>query len=119
MGSRDESLAVKQGTIKVPPDFGDFFVRLDGASMEPEYPDQSVAIFEQIEGQQFTFDKDYLIWFSNGECYFSRVCWKATRTGTYLELRKLNLDKDHFPDRRVYRREIQPWHQSSGYSNKR
>lgn len=105
-GPRDERLDVRHGTIKVPRDLGDFFVRLDGTSMEPEYPDCAVAIFEQVEGQQFTFDKDYLIWFTNGECYFSRV-YESEDDCDVVVLRKLNPDKERFPDRRVHRREVQ------------
>lgn len=105
-GARDERLDVQHGTIKVPRDLGDFCVRLDGASMEPEYPNRAVAIFEAVEGQQFTFDKDYLIWFTNGECYFSRV-YESDEDRDVLVLRKLNPDKGSFPDRRIHRREIQ------------
>lgn len=105
-GGRDERLDVQHGMIKVPRDLGDFFVRLDGKSMEPEYPDRAVAIFEAAEGQQFTFDKDYLVWFTNGECYFSRL-YESDEDCEVLVLRKLNPDKARFPDRRVHRREIQ------------
>lgn len=105
-GPRDERLDVQHGTIKVPRDFGDFCVRLDGKSMAPEYPDRAVALFEQVEGQQFTFDKDYLIWFTNDECYFSRV-YESEEDRDVLVLRKLNPDREQFPDRRVHRREIQ------------
>lgn len=105
-GPRDERLDVQHGTIKVPRDLGDFCVRLDGKSMAPEYPDRAVALFEQVEGQQFTFDKDYLIWFTNGECYFSRV-YESDEDRDVLVLRKLNPDREQFPDRLVHRREIQ------------
>lgn len=105
-GPRDERLDVRHGTVKVPRDLGDFFVRIDGLSMEPEYPDRAVAIFEQVQGLQFTFDKDYLIWFTNGECYFSRV-YESDEDRDLLVLRKLNPDREQFPDRRVHRREIQ------------
>ena len=105
-GGRDERLDVRHGTIKVPRDLGDFFVRLDGDSMKPEYPNHAVAIFEAVEGQQFTFGKDYLIWFENGECYFSRV-FESNEDRDMLVLRKLNPDRDRFPDRRVHRREVE------------
>lgn len=105
-GARDERLDVQHGTIKVPRDFGDFCVRLDGVSMVPEYPNRAVAIFEAVEGQQFTFDKDYLIWFTNGECYFSRI-YESDDDRDVLVLRKLNPDREQFPDRRIHRREIQ------------
>lgn len=105
-GGRDERLDVRHGTIKVPQNLGDFFVRLDGDSMKPEYPNHAVAIFEAVEGQQFTFGKDYLIWFENGECYFSRVD-ESDEDRDVLVLRKLNPDKSQYPDRHVHRREIQ------------
>lgn len=105
-GPREERLDVRHGTVKVPKDFGDFFVRLDGASMAPEYPDRSVAIFEMVDGQQFTFGKDYLIWFTNDECYFSRVL-DSDSDCDVLVLRKLNPDRERFPDRQVHRSEIQ------------
>ena len=105
-GGRDERLDVRHGTIKVPRDVGDFFVRVDGDSMTPEYPNQAVAIFETVEGQQFTIGKDFLIWFTNGECYFSRV-FESDEDRDVLVLRKLNLDRDRFPDRRVHRREVE------------
>ena len=105
-GPRGERLAVVHGTVKVPRDLGEFFVRVDGRSMLPEYPHNSVAIFESVEGQQFTFDKDYLIWFTDGECYFSRV-YESDEDCDVLVLRKLNPDREQFPDRNVHRREIQ------------
>ena len=105
-GPRGERLAVVQGTVKVPQDLGEFFVRVDGRSMLPEYPHDSIAVFESVEGQQFIFDKDYLIWFTDGECYFSRV-YESDDDRDVLVLRKLNPDREQFPDRRVHRREIQ------------
>lgn len=105
-GSRGERLAVEHGTVKVPRDRGDFCVRVDGESMMPEYPHESVALFEQVEGHQFTFGKDYLIWFTDGECYFSRV-YESEEDRDVLVLRKLNVDRERFPDRRVHRREIE------------
>jgi phage repressor protein C with HTH and peptisase S24 domain len=105
-GGRDERLDVRHGTIKVPQNLGDFFVRLVGDSMKPEYPNNAVALFETVEGQQFTFGKDYLVWFDNGECYFSRV-YESDEDRDVLLLRKLNPDKDRFPDRKVHRREVQ------------
>lgn len=105
-GPRGERLAVVHRTVKVPRDLGEFFVRVDGQSMLPEYPHDSIAVFESVEGQQFTFDKDYLIWFTDGECYFSRVD-ESDDDRNVLVLRKLNPDRRQFPDRRVHRREIQ------------
>jgi hypothetical protein len=104
-GTRNERLAVQQGTVKVPQDFGDFAVRVDGESMSPEYPDNAVVLFEAVEGQQFTFGKDYLIWFTNDECYFSRVT-ESDNDRDVLVLQKINPDRERFPDRTVHRREI-------------
>jgi hypothetical protein len=104
-GTRNERLAVEQGTVKVPQDFGDFAVRVDGESMSPEYPDNAVVMFEAVEGQQFTFGKDYLIWFTNDECYFSRVI-ESDDDRDILVLQKINPDRERFPDRTVHRREI-------------
>jgi hypothetical protein len=105
-GGREERLAVVHGTVKVPRDVGDFCVRVDGQSMVPEYPHESVALFEHVEGDQFTFEKDYLIWFTNGECYFSRV-FESDDDRDVLVLRKVNADREQFPDRRIHRREIE------------
>ena len=105
-GGREERLDVAHGTVKVPRDFGDFCVRVDGQSMLPEYPHGAAALFEKVAGDQFTFGKDYLIWFTNGECYFSRV-FESEEDRDVLVLQKLNPDRDTFPDRRVHRREIQ------------
>jgi phage repressor protein C with HTH and peptisase S24 domain len=104
-GGRDERLAVAQGTVKVPRDLGDFAVRVDGESMSPEYPDDAVVLFEKVEGQQFTFGKDYLMWFNNDECYFSRVT-ESDDDRDMLVLQKINPDRERFPDRAVHRREI-------------
>ena len=104
-GVRNERLAVEQGTVKVPQDFGDFAVRVDGESMTPEYPDNAIVLFEAVEGQQFTFGKDYLIWFTNEECYFSRVT-ESDDDRDVLVLQKINPDRERFPDRTVHRREI-------------
>jgi hypothetical protein len=104
-GTRHERLAVQQGTVKVPQDFGEFAVRVDGESMSPEYPNNAVALFEAVDGQQFTFGKDYLIWFTNDECYFSRVI-ESDDDRDVLLLQKLNPDRERFADRTVHRREI-------------
>jgi hypothetical protein len=104
-GGRAERLDVEHGTVKVPDGWGDFFVRVDGISMVPVYPNQSVAAFKTVEGQQFVYDKDYLIWFTDGECYFSRV-YESDEDRDVLVLRKVNPDRRQFPDRRVHRREI-------------
>jgi phage repressor protein C with HTH and peptisase S24 domain len=104
-GARNERLAVLQGTVKVPPDLGDFAVRVDGESMSPEYPDNAVVLFEAVEGQLFTFGKDYLIWFTNDECYFSRVT-ESDDDRDVLVLQKINPDRERFPDRTVHRREV-------------
>jgi phage repressor protein C with HTH and peptisase S24 domain len=104
-GGRNERFAVAQGTVKVPPGSGEFAVRIDGESMSPEYPNNAVGLFENVEGQQFIFEKDYLIWFTDGECYFSRVT-ESEDDRDVLVLRKINPDRGRFPDRRVHRREI-------------
>jgi hypothetical protein len=104
-GARHERLAVQHGTVKVPQDLGEFAVRVDGESMSPDYPDNAVALFESIEGQQFTFGKDYLIWFTDGECYFSRVT-ESDDDRDVLVLQKINPDRERFPDQIVHRREV-------------
>ena len=104
-GARGERLDVQRGQVKVPQGIGEFFVRVDGESMAPDYPNASLAIFEMGEGQAFTFGKEYLIWFTDGECYFSRVL-ESGEDRDVLILRKLNADRMRFPDRRVHRREI-------------
>jgi hypothetical protein len=104
-GARNERLAVQHGAVKIPQDCGEFAVRVDGESMSPEYPDNAVALFESVEGQQFTFGKDYLIWFTNGECYFSRVT-ESDDDRDVLLLQKINSDRERFPDRTVHRREV-------------
>jgi hypothetical protein len=104
-GARHERLAVQQGAVKVPQDLGDFAVRVDGESMSPEYPDNAVAMFESVEGQQFTFGKDHLIWFTDGECYFSRVT-ESDDDRDVLILQKINPDRERFPDQIVHRREV-------------
>ena len=105
-GARLERLPLEQGTVKVPEDFGEFAVRVDGESMEPEYPNNAVALFEGVAGQQFTFGKDYIIWFGNGECYFSRVV-ESDDDRDMLVLQKINSDRERFPDRTVHRREVE------------
>jgi hypothetical protein len=104
-GARHERLAVQHGAVKVPKDLGDFAVRVDGESMSPEYPDDAVGLFEMVEGQQFTFGKDYLIWFTDGECYFSRV-GESDDDRDVLVLQKINPDRERFPDRTIHRREV-------------
>jgi hypothetical protein len=105
-GPRHERLAVRDGTVKVPEDFGEFAVRVDGESMSPDYPNDAIALFEAVDGQQFTFGKEYLVWFTNEECYFSRVA-ESEDDRDVLVLHKLNPDRERFPDRRVHRREIE------------
>jgi len=105
-GTRHERLALEQGTVKVPADFGDFAVRVDGESMTPEYPNDAVALFEGVDGQQFIFGKEYIIWFTNGECYFSRVV-ESDDDRDLLVLQKINKDRERFPDRTVHRREVE------------
>jgi hypothetical protein len=104
-GARHERLALQQGTVKVPDDVGEFAVRVDGESMEPEYPNNALALFETVAGQQFTFGKDYIIWFSDGECYFSRVA-ESDDDRDVLVLQKINPDRERFPVRTIHRREI-------------
>lgn len=104
-GPRQERLAVEQGKVKVPEGLCDFAVRVDGDSMTPDYPNNGIVLFEGVEGQQFIFGREYLIWFSNEECYFSRV-YESDDDRDVLVLEKLNSDRERFPDRRVHRREI-------------
>lgn len=104
-GSRNERLAVERGKVKVPGELGEFAVRVDGESMSPEYPDNALALFEAVEGQQFVFGKDYLIWFVNDECYFSRV-FESDDDRDQLLLQKINPDRERFPDRTIHRREV-------------
>ncbi len=104
-GGREERLAVVQGTVKVPQGLGEFAVRVDGESMSPEYPNNAVALFEAVEGQQFAFGKEHLIWFTDTECYFSRVI-DSDDDRDVLILQKVNPDRERFPDRKVHRREV-------------
>lgn len=104
-GTRSERLDVQVGTVKVPPDLADFCVRVDGDSMSPEYADNSIALFESVEGQEFIYGKDYLIWFDNNECYFSRVLADDDDRDVLI-LRKVHADRRRFPDRKVHYREI-------------
>ena len=104
-GARSERLAVERGKVKVPDDLGEFAVRVDGDSMSPEYPDGALALFEAVEGQQFVFGREYLLWFANEECYFSRVV-ESNHDRDELLLQKINPDRERFPDRIVHRREV-------------
>jgi hypothetical protein len=104
-GARNERLAVERGKVKVPDDLGEFAVRVDGDSMSPEYPDGALALFEAVEGQQFVFGKEYLLWFANEECYFSRVS-ESDDDRDQLLLQKINPDRERFPDQTVHRREV-------------
>lgn len=104
-GVRSERLGIEAGTVMVPPNLGDFCVRIDGESMIPEYPNRALATFKSIEGQQFVFGQDYIIWFSDDECYFSRV-FESDGDRDVLVLRKINPDRERFPDRTVHRRDI-------------
>ena len=104
-GARSERLAIDVGTVSVPPNLGDFCVRIDGESMMPEYPNRAVATFKSVEGQQFVFGQDYIIWFTDDECYFSRV-FESDDDRDVLVLRKINPDRERFPDRTAHRRDI-------------
>lgn len=104
-GARSERLAVESGTVHIPPNLGDFCVRIDGESMMPEYLHRAVATFRSVEGHQFVFGQDYIIWFTDGECYFSRV-YESDEDRDVLVLRKINPDREQYPDQRVHRREI-------------
>jgi hypothetical protein len=104
-GPRGERLDVAHGQVKVPRELGEFAVRVDGESMSPEYPHQAVALFEMVDGQQFVFGKEHLIWFEDGECYFSRVV-ESNEDRDVLVFQKLNPDKSRFPDCTVHRREV-------------
>ena len=91
--------------MKVPDGLCDFCVRVDGESMMPTYPNAATALFENVEGHEFVYGKDYIIWFTDDECYFSRV-FESDDDRDVLVLRKLNPDRTRFPDRMVHRREI-------------
>jgi hypothetical protein len=104
-GIRSERVAVEVGHVKIPVGAGDFAVQIDGESMRPTYPHGATALFETVEGQVFVFGKDYLLWFTNGECYFSRVL-ESEEDRDVLVLRKINPDRTRFADRLIHRREI-------------
>jgi hypothetical protein len=104
-GVRSDRLALECGVVKVPDGLCDFCVRVDGESMMPTYPNAATALFENVEGQEFVYGKDYIIWFTNDECYFSRV-FESDDDRDLLVLKKLNPDRARFPDRAVHRREI-------------
>jgi hypothetical protein len=104
-GVRTERLAIEVGGVKVPQGLCDFCVRVDGESMMPTYPHAATALFENVEGQEFVYGKDYITWFTNDECYFSQV-FESDDDRDLLVLRKLNPDRARFPDRAVHRREI-------------
>ncbi len=104
-GIRGERLGIETGTVRVPPNLGDFCVRIDGDSMMPEYPNRAMAVFKSVEGQQFLYGQDYIVWFTNDECYFSRVI-ESDDDRDVLVLRKINPDRARFPDRTVHRRDI-------------
>ena len=104
-GARNERLAVEHGKLKIPEELGEFAVRVDGESMSPEYPNNALALFEAVEGQQFIFGREYLLWFANEECYFSRV-GESEDDRDQLLLQKINPDRKRFPDRMVHRREV-------------
>jgi phage repressor protein C with HTH and peptisase S24 domain len=104
-GVRSERLGIETGTVRVPPNLGDFCVRIDGDSMMPEYPNRAMAVFKSVEGQEFVYGQDYIVWFTNDECYFSRV-FESEDDRDVLVLRKINPDRERFPDRTVHRRDI-------------
>jgi hypothetical protein len=104
-GARSERLAIEVGVVKVPDGLCDFCVHVDGESMMPAYPNAATALFENVEGQGFVYGKDYITWFTNDECYFSRV-FESDDDRDVLVLRKLNPDRTRYPDRTVHRREI-------------
>jgi phage repressor protein C with HTH and peptisase S24 domain len=104
-GVRSERLGIETGTVRVPPNLGDFCVRIDGDSMMPEYPNRAMAVFKSVEGQEFVYGQDYIVWFTNDECYFSRV-FESKDDRDVLVLRKINADRERFPDRTVHRRDI-------------
>jgi phage repressor protein C with HTH and peptisase S24 domain len=104
-GVRSERLGIETGTVRVPSNLGDFCVRIDGDSMMPEYPNRAMAVFKSVEGQEFVYGQDYILWFSNDECYFSRV-FESEDDRDVLVLRKINADRERFPDRTVHRRDI-------------
>jgi hypothetical protein len=73
--------------------------------MMPEYPNRAMAVFKSVEGQEFVYGQDYIVWFTNDECYFSRV-FESEDDRDMLVLRKINADRERFPDRTVHRRDI-------------
>ena len=104
-GARNERLAIEHGRLRLPDGLAEFAVRVDGESMQPDYPNHSLALFESVDGMQFSYEKDYLIWFDNNECYFSMVMPTETDFDQLL-LRKRNLNKNLYPDRYVHRSEV-------------
>lgn len=104
-GTRCERLAIEGGLVQVPPKSCDFCVRVQGESMTPEYPDNALVLCRAVEGQAFVYEKDYIIWFTDDECYFSRV-FASEDDRDLLVLRKLNADRTRFPDRTAHRRDI-------------
>ena len=104
-GVRSERLGIEVGVVKVPDGLCDFCVRVDGESMMPPYPNAATALFENVEGQEFIYGKDYIIWFTNDECYFSRV-FESDDDRDMLLLQKLNPDRTRYPHRIVHRREV-------------
>lgn len=103
-----ESLAVSRGKVIIPDSLdGEWAIMVDGQSMEPDYPDRSIALFkwQPGEGQQFTFGQEYFIEFDDGDCYFSRVL-AAPKSKDKIILRKINPDRQRFPDREIVRKHI-------------
>lgn len=104
-GVRCERLGLDSGLVPVPRMSCDFCVRVQGESMTPNYPDDSLVLCREVRGQAFVYEKDYIIWFYDDECYFSRVFANEDNCDL-LVLRKLNGDRARFPDRTVHRSEI-------------
>jgi hypothetical protein len=80
-------------------------VRADGESVMPIYANGAAALFENVEGQEFVYGKDYITWFTNDECYFSRM-FESDDDRDALVLKKLNVDRAPCPNRMVHRRDI-------------
>ena len=104
-GARNERLAIEQGRVHIPENLAEFAVRVDGESMKPDFPNGSLALFESVEGACFVYGKVYLVWFDNGECYFSTVT-ESKDDQDRLILEKINKNRGYYPNRIIHRNEI-------------
>ena len=104
-GARNERLAIEHGRVHIPENLAEFAVRVDGESMKPDFPNGSLALFESVEGACFVYGKVYLVWFDNGECYFSTVT-ESKDDQDRLILEKINKNRGYYPNRIIHRNEI-------------